>query len=117
YFAGTPMVVWNGPQTSPAAVAVSDSAMIYIASFGGSDTFFKLDTASGKVIDYYQATNGLTGCAFGPLYKLAISSDNSNVFLNNGGMVFSIDTATDTARRTNADAGGCYGDFHLTHSN
>lgn len=114
YFTGTPIAGWNGPPTSPAAVAVSNSGMIYIASFGGSDTFFKLDTSSGNVMDYYQATNGLTGCAAGPLYKLAISSDNSTVFLNNDGMVFSIDTATDTARRTGADAQGCYGDYDLT---
>lgn len=101
--------------TNPAALVVSDAGEVYIASFttGGTgfDAFFKLDTSSGHVTDYE-----IVDCAMAPLYKLAISSDNSLVFLNDGGIVASINTATDTVTSASADPGGCYGDYDLTLS-
>jgi hypothetical protein len=112
YASGYPITL-NGIVTNPAGVAVSDSGMIYFGAFtvGGTgfDAFFKLDTTSGNVTDYQ-----LTDCALAPLYKVGISSNNSRVFFNNGGMVFSVDTATDTLTWATADAGGCYGDYDLT---
>lgn len=91
----------------PVSVAISDSGMIYCASTEG---FFKLDSSSGKVTFY--------GGAFGlsPEYKTAITSDNSTVFFNDEGAVFSVDTATDALTNA-ADAPGCCdGDYDLTLS-
>lgn len=102
--------------TDPSGIAVSDSGMIYVGAFtvGGTgyDAFFKLDSSSGHVTDYQ-----LMDCAMAPLYKLAISSDNSHIFLNDGGMVFSVNTTTDTLTRASSDPGGCYGDYDLNLSN
>jgi DNA-binding beta-propeller fold protein YncE len=115
YFSGSPIPPGNGLITNPAGVAVSDSGMIYLGAFtvggDGYDFFFKLDTTSGQITDYQ-----LYDCAMAPLYKVAISSDNSHVFLDDGGMVFSLATATDTLTRASADAGGCYGDYDVTVS-
>jgi hypothetical protein len=114
YFAGSPDPYLSGLITNPAGLAVSDSGMIYFAAFtvggDGFDYFFKLDTSSGKITDY-----GIDGFG-GPLYKVAINSDNSRVFFNNDGSVFSIDTATDTVNFSAAGPGCCYGDFDLTLS-
>jgi hypothetical protein len=49
-------------------------------------------------------------------YKTAITSDNSTVFFNNDGAVFSIDTSTDTVTYASDDPGCCYGDYDLTLS-
>lgn len=112
YVSGTPV---PSTSTSPAAVAVSNAGEIYIASFttGGTgfDAFFKLQPSSGQVTDY-----GLTDCAMAPLYKLAISSDNSLVFLNDGGIVGSVHTAGDQLTIAAAEPGGCDGDYDLTLS-
>lgn len=115
YTGGSPLPPNTGIITNPAGVAVSDSGMIYLAAFtvGGTgfDAFFKLDSTSGQVTDYQ-----LLDCAMAPLYKVDISSDNTRVFFNDGGMVASVDTATDALRWAAADAGGCYGDYDLTLS-
>ncbi|WP_158751402.1 YncE family protein [Acidobacterium sp. S8] len=114
YFAGFPEPYQSGLITNPAGLAVSDSGMIYFAAFTvggeGFDYFFKLDTNSDKIKDY-----GIDGFG-GPLYKVAISSDNSRVFFNNDGSVFSIDTATDTLNWSTAGPGCCYGDYDLALS-
>lgn len=114
YFAGSPDPYLTGLITNPAGLAISDSGMIYFAAFtvggDGFDYFFKLDTNSGNIRDY-----GVQGFG-GPLYKVAISSDNSRVFFNNDGSVFSIDTATDTLNWSTAGPGCCYGDYDLTLS-
>jgi WD40 repeat protein len=114
YVGGSP-VPNNGAITNPAGIVVSDSGMIYLAAFtvGGTgfDAFFKLDPSSAQVTDYR-----LMDCAMAPLYKLAVSSDNSLVFLNDGGIVASIHTASDELTVAGAEPGGCYGDYDLTLS-
>jgi hypothetical protein len=121
YIAGSPVSGLQGVFTNPASVAVSDSGIIYVAAFtvgatGGFDSFFKLNAASGQVTDYSTASEPLAGCAFEPLYKVAITSDNSRVFFNNDGLVYRVDTATNTFTRASSDSGGCYGDYDLTLS-
>ena len=107
--------VTGGAGTDPAGVAVSDSGMIYLGAFSavcdGCDAFFKLDTASGHVTDYQ-----LLDCAKAPLYKVAVSSNNSSAFFNEGGLVYSVDAATDNLTLAADGAGGCYGDYDLTLS-
>jgi hypothetical protein len=114
YFSSSPASSLPGLITNPAGLAISDSGMIYFAAFtvggDGYDYFFKLDTTSGRVKDY-----GVDGFG-GPLYKVAISSDNSRAFFNNDGAVFSIDTATDTLSWATAGQGCSYGDYDLTLS-
>ena len=114
YFAGYPDPNQSGVITNPAGLTISDTGMIYFAAFmyggDGYDAFFKLDSNSGKITDYKIVGFG------GPLYKAAITSDNSTVFFNNDGSVFSIDTATDTVTYAADGPGCCYGDYDLALS-
>jgi hypothetical protein len=114
YFAGSPDPSVTGVITNPAGLTISDTGMIYFAAFiqggDGYDSFFKLDSNSGNVTDYKIVGFG------GPLYKAAITADNSTVFFNNDGSVFSIDTATDAVTYAADGPGCCYGDYDLSLS-
>lgn len=113
YFAGIPYS-YPGVTTYPAGLAVSNAGNIYFAAFitagDGYDGFFKLDTSTGAVTDYRGISLG------GDLYRVAITSDNSTVFFNNDGAVFSVNTATDKLTYASVDAGCCYGEYDLTLS-
>lgn len=116
-----PVVPPNLPQgiiVDPAGVAVSDAGIVYLATVveGGTGfhNFYKLDTNTGALTDY-----GIDGPGLGSsdLYlRTTISSDNTRVFFNDDGYVFSIDTATDTVFSASTDPGCCYGDYDLTLS-
>ena len=114
YVAGSPDPYIVGVLTNPAGLTISDSGMIYFAAFmyggDGFDSFFKIDSSSGNVTDYRVVGFG------GAQYKAAITSDNSKVFFNNDGQVFSVNTATDTVTNAVDDPGCCYGDYDLTLS-
>jgi len=114
YFAGRPDPYITGVIANPAGLTVSDSGMIYFAAFtyggDGFDGFFKIDSSTGSVTDYEVLGLG------NALYKAAITSDNSKVFFNNDGAVFSVDTATDSITYAADDPGCCYGDYDLTLS-
>ena len=108
----------QGLITNPCGIAVSDAGIVYFAVFGvggtGFGSYFKLDTKTGIVTNYR-----ITGPGLGTtdLYlRLAISSDNTRVYFNNLGHVFTIDTATDTVFRASLDTGCCYGDYELSLS-
>ncbi|MGB7189186.1 MAG: hypothetical protein WBD10_03550 [Acidobacteriaceae bacterium] len=94
----------------PNGLAISDTGDIYFSAYtsgGSGDGFFKLDTATGNVMGYpINASEG----------KVAITSDNSKVFLNDGGgTVISVDTSTDSV--SYATTGPvCCGDYDLTLS-
>ena len=113
YDAGTPINL-NGVITYPSGLAISDSGSIYYAAFilggDGFDGFFKLDTNSGQITDYRVVS------LEGNLYRAAIASDNSQVFFNNDGDVFSVDTANDTVTHAADSPTCCYGDFELALS-
>lgn len=79
----------------PFAVAISDAGKVYFEgaysnAARDSGSFFKLDPGTGQVTDY-----GITTQDHAPLVMAAISSDNSKVFSDSRGYVFSVDTATD----------------------
>lgn len=100
--------------TFPSGLAVSNSGSIYYAAFNvnttGDDGFFKLDTNSGNFVDYGVDSFNAT------LFKVAITADNTRVFFNNDGEVFSVETATDKVSYATVATGCCYGDYDLTLS-
>jgi hypothetical protein len=120
-----PFVYPNLPQgvlAHPVGVAVSNGGVVYftvqIAGGSGYHAFFKLDTNSGTLKDY-----GIDGPDFysdgvpQDLYLRAeISSDNSRVFFNADGDVFSIETASDTIVQAKVNQGCCYGNYDLALS-
>ena len=97
---------WN-----PFGVAISDSGIVYIAAQGYPASYLKLDTSSGTVSNY-----NIVGAASNDMSRVAISADNSKVFFNNDGAVFSINTGTDTVSYAAEDPGCCRGDYDLTLS-
>ena len=82
----------------PAALAVTDSGIIYYSSFYLSTTggwaFHKLDSSTGSVTDYQWLQAGaLSSDAYA---RVLLSADNARVYINDGGIPISLDTATDT---------------------
>jgi len=106
----------------PIGVAISDSGIVYITVFveGGDGfyAFFKLDTSSGKLTSYPVDGPQLfaNGAPLDVYLRTVISQDNSRVFFNDDGYVFSIDTATDDIFSATTDQGCCYGDYDLAFS-
>jgi hypothetical protein len=103
--------------TDPCGVAISDGGFVYYAGFVpdvyGYRSYFKLDTASGTITDY-----GIPGGdpATDRYLRTVISADNSHVYFNTDGAVFTINTATDTIQYAMDDQGCCYGDYDLALS-
>ncbi len=106
----------NG-ETLPCGVAISDSGMVYYTTvgqgIGGADEFFKLDTSTGKITSYGIPGPDVNGNAY---LRTVISSDNSHVFFNGDGEVFSIDTATNTLTEALNGSTCCYGNYELALS-
>jgi hypothetical protein len=83
---------------NPCGLAITGSGIVYYAAFStgftGTWAFHKLNSSNGKVTDCQELQDGnYGGDAFIRMY---LSSDNTRVFPNMSGVVFSIDTATDT---------------------
>lgn len=103
---------------NPAAVAVTDSGVIYIAAdvIGGDgfNQYFELNTNTGTLTGL-----NLGGPGGGPTdsyLRTELSSDNSRVFFNSVGDVFSVDTATGIVTQASSDQGCCYGNYDLALS-
>jgi YVTN family beta-propeller protein len=111
-----------GTTVMPVGVAISDSGMIYYATWApdvsGASGFFKLNTNTGAITNYHIDSPGeySSGYPLDTFLRTEISSDNSRVFFNADGYVFSIDTATDNIISASNDVGCCYGDYDLTLS-
>jgi hypothetical protein len=108
----------QGITVSPAGVAISDTGIAYVASAvqGGTgfNNYFQLDTNTGVLTSL-----GITGPGLGgnDLYlRTAISQDNSRVFFNNDGYVFTMDTTTNVLVSASAGPGCCYGNYDLALS-
>jgi hypothetical protein len=103
---------------NPCGIAVSDAGNVYYAVFiigqTGDYQFFKLNTSTGAIINYPLNAPG-AGQSDEYLREL-ISSDNSRVFLNELGVVYYIDTATDKLVQANIYTPCCYGNYELTLS-
>ncbi len=108
----------QGITVSPGGVAISDAGIVYVTSAvqGGTgfNNYFQLDTNTGVLTPL-----GITGPGFGAsdIYlRTAISQDNSRVFFNNDGFVFSIDTSTNILVSATSEPGCCYGNYDLALS-
>jgi hypothetical protein len=81
----------------PAALVVTDSGTIYYASFyidtTGGWAFHKLNSATGVVTDYQWLQAG--AYADDAYTRVLLSSDNSRVYVNDGGIPIIMDTATE----------------------
>ena len=108
-----------GVSDDPAGIAISDAGIAYITvaveGVSSGDGFYKLDTNTGTLTSYGNSNPGLSSYnGSGDLYlRTEITSDNSHVFFNNDGYVFSINTATDTVSPPTVDQGCCYGNYDL----
>lgn len=82
----------------PAALAITDSGIIYYSSFyvntTGGWAIHKLDTSSGNATDYQWLQAG--SYTYDAYARVLLSSDNSRVYINDGGIPIVLDTATDT---------------------
>jgi hypothetical protein len=108
----------SGATINPCGIAISDAGnvyyMVFIIGISGGDQFFKLNTNTGAITDY-----GIDGPGLGPndaYLRNAISSDNTRVFYNEYGEVFSIDTATDALFYAPDGYSCCYGNYELALS-
>jgi len=102
-------------QLSPSGLAISDIGMIYYATYDpnttGSPGIFKLDSNNGSITSY-----GVYTFFGADQLRAVLSSDNSRVYFNNDGSVFSIDAQTDAIQYVSDDPGCCYGDYNLALS-
>lgn len=110
--------VQQGITVDPGGVAISDSGIVYVttAVIGGTgfNNYFTVDTNTGTVTPL-----SITGPGFGAtdIYlRTEISADNTRVFFNNDGYVFSLDTSSGTVFSTNVEPGCCYGTYDLALS-
>jgi hypothetical protein len=102
-------------QLSPSGLAITDGGMIYYATYDpnttGSPGIFKLDSNNGGITNY-----GIYTFLGADQLRAVVSSDNSRVYFNNDGSVFSIDTQTGAIQYASDDSGCCYGDYNLALS-
>jgi hypothetical protein len=107
----------TGVDMEPVGVAISDAGAVYftVSTTGGTGyyVFFKLDTGTGAVENYQIGTNTLGTDTY---LRTVLKADNTTVYGNDDGAVFSVDTATDSVTYAKDDPGCCYGDYDLALS-
>ena len=100
----------------PGGLAVTDSGQVYFATFNllitGQSGLHKLDTTSGKITDFQNVPDTALGADAS--IRVLLTNDNSRIFVNDEGGVFSIDTTTDTLFFNPALSQGA--DYELTLS-
>lgn len=87
----------KGTSLSPTAVAISDLGVVYFTAVnavasGMVNKFFKLDTTSGRISTYPVQTPATKNDIY---LRAILSSDSSQVYFNDTGNVFNVDTTTD----------------------
>ena len=107
----------TGVDMEPVGVAISDAGAVYftVSTTGGTgyDVFFKLDTGTGAVMNYQIGTNTPETDTY---LRTVLKADNTTVYGNDDGAVFSVDAATDSVTYAKDDPGCCYGDYDLALS-
>lgn len=107
----------TGVVRNPIGVAISNAGIVYFTAetTGGTgyNVFFKLDTGSGQVTDYGIGTNSPLTDSYS---RTILKADNSLVYGNDDGAVFSVDTTTDKVSYEQTEPGCCYGNYELALS-
>ena len=109
---------WDGISSIlvlPAGLAVSNSGVVWLTvdvqGGTGYHNFFTLDTNTGTLTDL-----GIDGPGSGATdfnLRVTLSADNTRIYFNNDGYVFSMDTATANMVSASVNPGCCYGDYDL----
>jgi hypothetical protein len=93
----------------PGGLAVTDSGIIYYNAFyiyfTGGWSLHRLDTSTGTVTHYQLQAGSFGADAY---VRLLLSSDNARLYGNFGGLVYALDTATDTPFLNPGTIGGDY---------
>jgi hypothetical protein len=93
----------------PGGLAVTDSGIIYYNAlyigFSGGWSLHRLDTSTGTVTHYQLQAGSFGADAY---VRLLLSSDNARLYGNFGGLVYALDTATDTPFLNPGTIGGDY---------
>jgi hypothetical protein len=107
-----------GSTASPDAIAISNSGVAYlVVVLPGGLGFYSLDTTSVVLTSLGPFDVGAgAGGGVGLYPKIALSADNTRVYFNEDGLVFSVDTTTGKYFLASTDPGCCYGDYDLTLS-
>jgi hypothetical protein len=107
----------TGAGSNPIGVAITDSGTVYFTAStpGGTGyhVFFRLDTSTGAVTDFGVGSNSPLTDNY---LRTILRADNTSVYGNDDGEVFSVDTATDSVTYAKIDPGCCYGDYDLSLS-
>ncbi|HUK31691.1 MAG TPA: hypothetical protein VLV89_11300 [Candidatus Acidoferrum sp.] len=81
----------------PGGLAITDSGVVYYITFyletTGPWLLHKLNTNTGVITDYQ--TIQAVSLGYDAATRVLLSKDNTRVFLNSAGVVFTLDTATD----------------------
>lgn len=105
----------SGILVLPAGLAVTNSGVIWLTvdvqGGTGYHNFFTLDTNTGMLTDLGIDGPGLGASDFA--LRVALSADNTRVYFNSEGYVFSMDTANKNMVSASVDPGCCYGDYDL----
>jgi hypothetical protein len=94
--------------SNPGGLAITNSGIIYYNAFyllyTGGWSLHKLDTTTGIVTNYKMQAGALGADAYA---KLLLTNDNARLYMNLGGSVSALDTATDAtfSNPTVSDAG------------
>jgi hypothetical protein len=108
----------TGAGREPVGVAVTDTGIVYFTALTSGGTgysvFFELDTASGQVTEYNSiGTNSPLSDGY---LRTVLKADNSVVYGNDDGEVFSVNTGTGAITYEQTEPGCCYGDYDLALS-
>jgi hypothetical protein len=109
---------WDGGSgilVLPAGLAITNSGVVWLTvdvqGGTGYHNFFTLDTNTGTLTDLGIDGPGLGATDFA--LRVSLSADNTRIYFNNDGYVFTMDTATNSMVSASVDPGCCYGDYDL----
>lgn len=86
------------PDAQPTGLAITDSGIVYYmifsTGFTGGPGLHKLDTTTGTVTPFQSIS--AVDLGDDALTRVVLSNDNQRLYLNVGGLIFDLDTTTDT---------------------